>query len=86
MLAELCRALPFLRQLPSDLLRGLDTSTLYVPTGAIAQMCVELEKKLGYHIVTYLSVPLLSKGHERLHLCRLLVPACLTSVQMEQIQ
>lgn len=86
MLEDLCRSLPFLTQLPLDLLRSIDTTTLYVPNGAIAVMRAELESRLPCHIMTYRAVPLASSGHERLHLCRLLVPACLAQAQLEELQ
>jgi hypothetical protein len=86
MLDDICQALPFLKQLPLDLLRGIDTTTLYIPGGALAEMRAELEDRLSCHIVTYRSVPPASSGHERLHLCRLLVPACLVPEQIEELQ
>jgi|GEM_PF-6602623 len=86
MLEDLCQSLPFLTQLPLDLLRSIDTTTLYVPNGAIAEMRAELESRLHCHIMTYRAVPLASSGHERLHLCRLLVPACLVPAQLEELQ
>jgi hypothetical protein len=86
MLNELSHALPFLKKIPSDLLEELDTSTLYIPYGMTAQVCIELEKQLNCHIMTYRSVPLVSNGQERPHLCRLLVAASLTSIQLELLQ
>jgi hypothetical protein len=81
-LADLCHALPFLGQLPPDLLQRIDTSALLAPSGATAEMRVDLESRLGCHIMTYRAFPLASSGHERLHLCRLLVPACLAPMQL----
>ena len=86
MLEDLCQALPFLTQLPIDLLRNVETATFYVPNGAIAEMRAELESRLRCHIMTYRAVPLASSGHERLHLCRPLVPACLAPEQLEELQ
>jgi hypothetical protein len=86
MLAALCQTLPFLRQMPVELLTGLDTSTLYVPSGTIAQIRCKLEQQLNYHIVTYRAAPPVLNGQERLHLCQLLLPASLTSAEIEQIR
>ena len=85
-LEDLCQSLPFLTQLPVGLLRSLDTDTLYVPKGIVAEMREELEGKLSCYIMTYRAVPRESGGHGRLHLCRLLVPACPTNVQLEDLQ
>ena len=49
-------------------------------------MRAELESRLRCHIMTYGAAPLASSGHERLHLCRLLVPACLAPAQLEELQ
>lgn len=86
LLDNLCQALPFLTQLPTDLLRSVDTTTLYVPSGAIAEMRTELDRKLRCHIMTYRAVPPAPSRHEKLHLCRLLVPACLAPAQLEELQ
>ena len=86
MLDEFCHTLPFLKQLPVELLMCLDTSTLYVPSGAIAKIRCELEQKLNYHIMTYRSVLPVLNEHEKLHLCRLLVPASLTLTEMKHVR
>jgi hypothetical protein len=86
MLEDLCQALPFLTQLQLDLLRSIDTTTFYLPNGAIAEMRADLESRLRCHIMTYRAVPPASTGHEGLHLCRLLVPACLAPAQLEELQ
>ncbi|HEX2965090.1 MAG TPA: hypothetical protein VHO84_04870 [Syntrophorhabdaceae bacterium] len=86
MIDNLCEAIPFLRQLPPDLRRSIDTTTLYVPDRAIAETRAELEDKLGCHIMTYRTVPLVTSVHKGLHLCRLLVPASLTRTQLEEIE
>jgi hypothetical protein len=86
MLKDLCHALPFLTQLPIDLLRNIEIATLYVPNGAIAEMRAELESRLRCQIMTYQAVPLALSGDDRLHLCQLLVPACLISEQLEELQ
>lgn len=49
-------------------------------------MRCELEQELNYHIMTYRSLLPALNDHEKLHLCRLLVPASLTSAEIKQIR
>ena len=86
MIDELCEALPFLKLIPLDLRRNIDTSTLYEPKGAIAEMRAELENILQCYVMTYRTVPLESSGEKKLLLCRLLVPACLDPDQLKKLK
>jgi diadenosine tetraphosphate (Ap4A) HIT family hydrolase len=85
-LTELCQALPFLNELPSELLQKLDTSTFHACGGIVAGTRVELEKELNCHVMTYRAAPPAPSGKGGLHLCRLLVPASLAPAQMELLQ
>ena len=85
-LDELCESLPFLRQLPDNLIQSLDTSTLYVPDRIVAEICTRFESRFRCHIMTYRTVPLETNRQEGRHLCRLLVPACITESQLEELK
>jgi len=76
--------LPLMAQLPSDLLRRLDTSPLYPPRGAVARMRAKLEERLGHFIMIYRAVPS-SSDDGKLHLCRVVAPAPLTAAEIEQL-
>lgn len=85
-LADFCQAYPFLEELPPELLHSIDTTTYHLPDDATEKKLVELEARLNCHIMIYRAVPLASRGNERQHLCRLLVPACLDPEQLEELQ
>ena len=51
LLDDLCQALPFLKQIPPDLRQNIDTSTLYEPKGAIAEMRAELVCEGGQTLI-----------------------------------
>lgn len=86
MLTDLCQALPFLRQLPQSVLRLLDTSPRCLPTGAAARVRVELEEEFNCSVMTYRDILAGDSAAERLHLCRLLAPAHLTSAQLVRLR
>jgi hypothetical protein len=85
-LSHLCEAFPFLRVLPYPLFVHLDLSELWWPSAGLIQTCVQLEQLLRAYVITYRSKVGKLPQPGTYHLCRVLVPAQLSSQQLAWLE
>src|SRR5690349_13389543 len=74
-------AFPFLSEIPSSILIKIDLDALHIPSHSERQWINALSFELQKNIVVY------KKGHNcnGEHLCRVLVPADLTDLQLSRL-
>jgi hypothetical protein len=72
---DIVEAFPFLKALPGEILRHLNTTECFIPQGELASVRAHLEIQLNAHVMMYRSEAERGLQPGKIDLCRALVPA-----------